>query len=198
MRRSRAGAAAFTLVELMIVVALVAIIAALAAPSFRDMILVQRLRGINAQLATDLAFARSEAVSRGVFVGVRTQLAAGTMSCYIINTRTTLAAPPCDCTAAAGSRCTVAAETTEIRTVQVPTNLLVLLKVPAGQDDNFTFDPRTGGRKVTPSDLGVYDSSDFVIKAYIDDARELNTAVRVSGRIAVCTPNTSRMGGPAC
>ena len=44
MRRSRFTSAAFTLVELMIVLAVVAIIATLAAPSFRDMILSQRLQ----------------------------------------------------------------------------------------------------------------------------------------------------------
>ena len=58
----------FTLVELLIVVAVVAIILVVAAPSFRDMILMQRLRSITAQLVTDLQFARNEAVSRGTLL----------------------------------------------------------------------------------------------------------------------------------
>lgn len=198
MRRSRARAAAFTLVELMIVVALVAIIAALAAPSLRDMILVQRLRSINAQLVTDLAFARSEAVSRGVFVGVRAQFVSGSMSCYIINTRTSLAAPPCDCTAAPGSRCTDPTQTTEIRTVQVPVDLAVTVQVPASQADSLTFDPRTGGMKLAASDLGIYDTSGFQVVSAIDSARALRTSVSVAGRVTVCTPSGSRLGGSAC
>ena len=198
-RRSsrKAFAAAFTLIELMIVVAVIAVILVLAAPSFRDMILMQRLRGINAQLVTDLALARSEAVSRGVFVGVRSQAVIG-MSCYIINTRTTLAAPLCDCTAAAGSRCTDATQTTEVRTVQVPTDLSVQVGVPTGQPDNFTFDPRTGGMKLTPSDIGRYDTSGFRIETYVDTARKLRTAVSLSGRMTVCTPSGSGIGGSPC
>ena len=197
-RRSsrKALAAAFTLIELMIVVALIAIIVTLAAPSFRDMLLMQRLRGINAQLVTDLALARSEAVSRGVFVGVRQSVVSG-MSCYIINTRTTLAAPHCDCTAGPGLRCTNP-QTTEIRTVQVPTDMVVRLGVPTGQADNFTFDPRTGGMKLAPSDFGIYDTSGFQIDTYIDTARKLRAAVSVSGRVSVCTPSLSQIGGSAC
>ncbi|MBL0296209.1 MAG: hypothetical protein IPQ21_03190 [Betaproteobacteria bacterium] len=60
-----------TLVELMVVVAVVAIVLTLAAPSFRDFILLQRLKGINAQLVTDLQFARSEAVARGTLMRVQ-------------------------------------------------------------------------------------------------------------------------------
>lgn len=188
---------AFTLVELMIVVALIGIVITLAAPSFRDMILKQRLRGISAQLATDLAFARSEAVSRGVLVGVSAQVN-GAMSCYIINTRTSLAAPLCDCTAAAGSRCTDAAQTTEIRTVQIPADMAVVVGVPAPQAASFTFDPRTGGMKLAALDVGVYDASGFMLDAAIDAARKLRTSIGVSGRVAVCTPAGSQMGGPPC
>ena len=197
-RRSsrKALAAAFTLIELMIVVALIAVILALAAPSFRDMILMQRLRGINAQLVTDLALARSEAISRGVFVGVRSQAVSG-ISCYIINTRTTLDAPLCDCTAGPGSRCTDP-QTTEIRTVQVPTDMMVLLGVPTGRPDNFTFDPRTGGIKLAPLDVQNYVTLGFQVETYIDTARKLRTAVSFSGRMTVCTPSGSGIGGSPC
>ena len=192
----RALLAAFTLIELMIVVALIAVILALAAPSFREMILMQRLRGTNAQLVTDLALARSEAISRGVFVGVHSQAVSG-MSCYIIFARTTLAAGPCDCTAAPTSRCPDAA-TTEIRTVQVPADMVVLLGVQAAPADGFTFDPRTGGIKLTPLDITNNNTSGFQIATYIDTARKLRTAVSLSGRISVCTPSGSGVGGSPC
>ena len=195
MRRSRARAAAFTLVELMIVVALVAIIAALAAPSFRDMILVQRLRSINAQLVTDLALARSEAVSRGVFVGIRA-MSNGGMSCYILYTRASLGTTPCGCTTT--PRCTDAG-TTEIRTVQIPADLSVTVQKLASQvADSFTFDPRTGGMKLAPSDFGIYDTSGFQLETSLDSTRKLRSAVSLSGRVTVCTPTGSPLGGSAC
>lgn len=195
MRRSRARAAAFTLVELMIVVALVAIIAALAAPSLRDMILVQRLRSINAQLVTDLAFARSEAVSRGVFVGVNIPPPSGG-TCYILYTRVSLGTTPCDCTRT--TRCPDAG-TTEIRTVQIPSDLSVTVQKLASQVAyDFTFDPRTGGMKLAASDLGIYDTSGFQVVSAIDPARALQTSVSLAGRVTVCTPSLSQLGGSAC
>ena len=199
-RAPRRRVAAFTLIELMVVAALIVIIATLAAPSLRDMILMQRLRGVNAQLVTDLAFARSEAISRGVYVGVRFQSTGGAdaMSCYILNTRMSMGAPLCDCTAAAGSRCTDVSQTTEIRTVQIPTRESVLLALPAGADEHFTLDPRTGGLKLAPSDFSRYDTSGFVIETFIDSLRKLRTALSVSGRVTVCTPSGSRAGGTPC
>jgi type IV fimbrial biogenesis protein FimT len=54
----------FTLLELMTVLAVVAILGAVAAPSFRQFIDNQRLRNASFDLVTDLLLARSEAVSR--------------------------------------------------------------------------------------------------------------------------------------
>lgn len=51
-----------TLIELMITIAVVGVLLALAAPSFYEFMLVQRLKGVNAELVTDLQLARSEAV----------------------------------------------------------------------------------------------------------------------------------------
>jgi len=54
----------FTLIELMVSIAVLAIIAALAAPSFRAIIENNRLTSQANELVTALAFARSEAVRR--------------------------------------------------------------------------------------------------------------------------------------
>ena len=48
----------------MVVIALVGVLLALAAPSMRGLISAQRVRGINAELVTDLQYARSEAARR--------------------------------------------------------------------------------------------------------------------------------------
>ena len=69
-RRSRVQAQGLTMVELMVVLAVLAVIVLIAAPSFRELIQMQRLRGINAQLVTDMHAARAAAVARGSVVRV--------------------------------------------------------------------------------------------------------------------------------
>lgn len=64
MTRQRHHAAGFTLVELMVTLAVAVILAMLAAPSFGAMFAVLRVQGTAGELAADLQFARSEAVRR--------------------------------------------------------------------------------------------------------------------------------------
>ena len=55
----------FTLVETMVVVAIIAVLAAIAAPNFRPMIERWRVRQATEQLESTLYYARSEAIKRG-------------------------------------------------------------------------------------------------------------------------------------
>jgi type IV fimbrial biogenesis protein FimT len=199
----RAAMQAFSLIELMVVVAIAAIIIGLAAPSFSDYIVTQRLRSVHAQLATDLQFARSEAVSRGSFVSVRYQFTTGPTgaSCYVIFTRPdpTVSSVTCDCLAAPGARCASSpAETFEVRTVTVPNSLQINLRVATGQSDTLTFDPRTGGLKIPPADEAVLLVTGFVVNSSADAARTLRAVVNGSGRANLCTPSVSSLGGQAC
>lgn len=54
----------FTLIELMIVIVIVAVLASLAAPSFRSFIINQRVKTASFDLYSTLLFARSEAIKR--------------------------------------------------------------------------------------------------------------------------------------
>jgi type IV fimbrial biogenesis protein FimT len=60
----------FTMIELMIVVALIAIVLALAAPSFTNTLAKNRAQGVASELGTDLQYARSEAVQRNAPVRI--------------------------------------------------------------------------------------------------------------------------------
>ena len=60
----------FTLVELLTVISIAAIFAALAGPPFRDFIIQQRIRNAAFELMSDIVFARSEAVKRNTTVTI--------------------------------------------------------------------------------------------------------------------------------
>lgn len=66
-RRKKSG---LTLIELMITVAVLAVVLALGIPSMRDVAVRNRLVGINNDLMTALTLARSEAIRRATWVSV--------------------------------------------------------------------------------------------------------------------------------
>lgn len=59
------SASGFTLIELMVTVAVLAVIVGLATPSFRSLLEAQRMRAAAFDLMADLTLARSEALKRG-------------------------------------------------------------------------------------------------------------------------------------
>jgi type IV fimbrial biogenesis protein FimT len=188
--------AGVTLIELLIVIALIGAILVLAAPAFKDMILMQRLRGINAELVTDMQFARSEAVARRDFARVFFKSASdGTATCYTIytsaanNTR-------CDCLAGPGAACS--GTMVEIKTVKLPSSLGVQVKPQTGQPVAFAFDWRTGGLYLIPTDNVPRPLDLFVAEAFIDSSRKLATRLNAAGRPLVCTPSGSNMTEAAC
>lgn len=191
-----------TLVELMGVAAVAAVIVALAAPSFTRLIEMQRLRGIQAQLVTDLQFARSDAISRNAVMRVAFKNTEQ-MSCYTMYTAPYVQGEPgpCDCTRGVGSACTGMPNRTEVRTVQIPAHTAVTVK-PLGPPEQFRnsfgFDPTTGGLLSNPTDDGPATIADFRVDAYLDSARKLRTWIERSGRPMVCKPASSTMPEAGC
>ena len=68
MRRTRNQG--FTAIEAMVVVGIIAILAAFAAPAMNQLIRTQKVRSISYDLFADLVYARGEAISRGRNVGI--------------------------------------------------------------------------------------------------------------------------------
>ena len=64
----RSASRGFTLIELLVTIAVAAILATLAAPSFRQYITTQRIRNASFDLITGLTMARSEALTRNADV----------------------------------------------------------------------------------------------------------------------------------
>jgi type IV fimbrial biogenesis protein FimT len=205
-RRLRVRTSGFTLIELMIVVALTAVILGLAAPAFRDYLLMQRLRSAQAQLVTDLNYARSEAISRGSFVQMRLQTSS-TMSCYVIYARGDRdQSNPCDCTAAPPQssstdpvpRC--GGGWAWIKTVQFPTAEQVTV-VPADTSSpaNYflTLSPRTGGTNMISLSESLV-TTQFSMLTQVSASRSFKTSMTAQGRVQVCAPSGSTVGGAAC
>ena len=193
--RQRPGDRGFTLIELMIAVAVIAIIIVIAAPSFRDMVLMQRLRSITAQLMTDLQFARNEAVSRGTLLRLSFRTNAD-MTCYTLYTSGVLN-DRCDCRLGPAAACSVG--NVEVRTTQIPRSLGVEVSIPPTEFDTaFAFDNVTGGLFVIPTDIASRPFNGIRIESFLDNPRKLVIRINRAGRPLVCSPAGSVMTEPAC
>jgi len=189
------NARGFTLIELMIVVAVVATLIALTAPSFKRMIDTQRLRGINAALVTDVQFARAEAASRNVRVFIEFDKTDPNLTCYVIFTGNR---ESCDCRLGPGSACT-GSGTREIRTVQVSRSQNVTVGVPTGQTiEAVGFDPATGRLLVIPIDTVQEAAAPFRIEVKNPDIGGFVDELEVTGRPIVCSPSGQISGVTAC
>lgn len=184
-----------TLIELMVVVVVLGVLAALIGPSFTRIVQDQRIKSINAQLVTDIQYARGEAATRNQHVRITFRKNTA-LSCYTLYTYTPdTNINQCNCLSA--TPCS-AAGLTEIRTAQIPADSGVTVW-PLDIRREFAVDSRNGGMFRPPSDaLFVPALVQFEIETYIDSSRKLKTVVGLSGRPTVCKPAGSTLSAPAC
>lgn len=171
--------AGFTLIELMVVVALVAIVITLAVPSFREIIARNRLEGVAGEFFTDLQYTRSEAVARNANVGLEI---GASQTCYTIYQESNPAAGSCDCTAT--PVCTggpTAIKTVSFAGTNVSTNAGPL---------TFLFEPLRGGNSGAASvALGTSIGA---------NTWQLQAEVTPVGRVKTCSPSGAFKGYPSC
>ncbi len=200
--RQRRG---LTLIELMIVVALLAVITVLAGPPMAEFLGMQRLRGIASQLATDLQYARSEATSRNQFVAVMWRNEAGDdNSCYTAFASATQPALEtainpslCNCNQPVGSACT--GDMREIRSVQVARSSSIQLRLNDAQPHALLFDPASG--YATHRRLNTFeaaDVADFCVEVTRNPRGRLRVVLNKAGRSQTCSPDSSVPGVPVC
>lgn len=186
-----------TLLELMVTVAIIAVIVTLAAPSFSEFILMQRLKSVSSQVVTDMQYARAEAAARNTptYVYLGNNL---TNTCYSIYVKGPTGAGVCVCGLDA-----CYGDATELRRFSVDRDRRVSL-APATFDldgavvDHFSYDPPTGAMVIPQSDFNIAPGTPFTVDARVDTPRALRTVISPSGRPSNCTPPNSTMTAPAC
>ncbi|MCW5633334.1 MAG: prepilin-type N-terminal cleavage/methylation domain-containing protein [Rubrivivax sp.] len=197
---------AFTLIEMMVVIALVGIIALLAAPSFNEMIGMQRLRAINDQLVTDMQYLRGEAVSRNQYMGfVARSVSTEPMSCYTIFSSianplvsTSIDPSQCNCTNPVGSACASPGTQRELRTVQIPRDFNIDLRFPPNQGGHMVVSPINGGIEIRPPNTALFSDLEFCVEVRRSPRGRLRTSVSMGGRTSQCSPDGSVPGVPTC
>lgn len=201
-----APARGLTVIELMVVIALVGILVALVAPSMRGLISAQRVRGVNAELVTDLQYARSEAARRNHDVRVGFQ-SSDVLSCYVayIEPEALAAsgaasagvnggAASCDCSLSPGVN-VCAGGREEIKTVQVLRSTGVAFSASSVAGPILNFGRRSGAQEPI---VGASAPGAFEVSVAGTPRGQLRTTVNVAGRPSVCSPDASISGVPSC
>jgi len=175
----RVRTAGFTIIELLVAVAISAILIGIAAPSFLEFLNKRRVEGTTSELATDIQFARSEAVSRNT--EVRMTFGSG---CYVIHVASVTADTTTCETDPAGS---------DIKTVRIDATRLFLK--PEGGLSRFQFEPVRGTAANNLASPGNGRVAVCVANASRDDCAtsahswKLMVVLTLLGRVETCSPS---------
>ena len=171
----------FTVIELMTVLVIAGVLLSLAIPSFRELLARNRVEGVAAELSTDLQYARSEAVSRNVPVG----LIAGA-NCYTVFVVGTTPATSCTTLGTGG---------VSIKAVTIDVAATSLAFTSNGGQAFIQFDPVRG---MATDAGGVNDWSGFVNVSTTVGNWQLRADVTNFGRAKACSPSGTFKGYPSC
>ena len=167
-----------TLLEIAVVLAVTAIVAATAVPSLASLVMARRLEGAASGLAADLQFVRGEALARNRSLRLSVRSGADA-TCWIVHTG---AAANCACAAAAGVVCAPGASAIRSGVLPVGERVSVSANVAS-----IVFDPLHGTSTPTGT-LRLVDAH----------GRAVHHVVNVVGRVRSCSPDGAVSGYPAC
>lgn len=185
-----------TLVELLVAMVIAGVLLAIAGPNLYDFVLIQRLKGVNAELVTDLQLARSEAAARGQWGRVVFERD-DDRTCYTIYT-SPLNSTRCSCLLGPGAACS--GNMREVKTLRVLRSDKVTVIPVLDDADNAAigFDHISGGLVVIPQDIDTTFPDVYEIDTAIDDDRILRVRISRSGRPTVCSAAGEIPGYEAC
>lgn len=172
------SAKGFTLIELMISIALIAIIASLAAPSFTTMIATQRIKGLANEIMTDLSFAKMESVQKNKCVAVDF-----TATGYTIKILSPYPATH-PCATATATTLTI------IKTVSIESNNSITPS--AGTNVEVIFDPVRTTATISEANANIAISNTNA------STRSLKIMVSTMGRSEICSPGATITGFKPC
>ena len=169
-----------TLIEACVVLAITAVVAASVVPGIQTLIGIRRLDGAATELATDIQFARAEAVARNESLRLSVHgNGNGTSTCYLIHTGS---AADCSCVSPGPAECIADAQV--IKTVVLSAADGIRLESNA---TSIVFDPLHGTTAPTAT-LRLSDSK----------GRAVHHGVNVMGRARSCSPSPAMTGYRAC
>lgn len=171
-------ASGFTLLELMVVVTIIAIFAAIGMPSFSGLIDRYRLKGTADALHAEIQFARTEAIRRNQ--EVQLVLGTGTGSCYGIGTSA-------DCTC---DSCDIRNRTTTAFATDFPGVRIDSVTVAGAAGTGFGFTPRQG----TTTAAGEV----RITVGSVRSGQQLTVITGLLGLPRTCSPSGTVAGYPAC
>ena len=168
-----------TLIEIMVVITLMAILTALAVPSFRDMLINSRLEGRAREYVTHMNWARSLAVSTNQAVNLR--IATGEIaSCYVV-----FQGPVNDCTC--NSNGAVCSTPGNERLVVVFSHSDGVRVGARTESATTRINPRQG--TISPTLTAIFAA---------DNGKAVHNISNILGRTRTCTPEESSFGFPTC
>jgi type IV fimbrial biogenesis protein FimT len=178
-----------TMIELLVVVGILGVLAALAAPSLNQYIMAKRVEGVATELIADFRLARTNAIQMNTpqIVRFRDNTA---LTCYTIYSNET-ASGSCDCRRGAGSACTGDPGTTppeEVKTLSLPLSGGIKLTPSV---DRFRYSAAT--QMITTGSLSI------VVEPASSDGAGGSMRIDISstGRPVLCAVS-GHPGYPAC